>query len=374
VLLLEPRGAVRLRIAAIGDVAMIGRVRERVRRDGWDAPLAAAAPALAAAHVGFANLECPVGEPAWVVSGKSPEFWQEDGVAPALRRAHVEIVSLANNHVMDCGPRGLARTREACLAAGLLPIGAGANLDEARAPARIEREGVRVVALAYGTAGRDRAASGTPGIAPLDLDVVREDLLRWRREADLLMVSAHWGSMYVDYPPPRVLELARLLAESADLVLGHHPHVLQGWRRVGRHLALFSLGDACFDPRAGEVHATVAEYKRAESGVLTVSWADEPGLEIVPLVLDDDGVPRVPDAARAAAQCARLASLAAGLDSAEARFASEAAPVLLRYEIESLKSYLKRGRLDRALRLLGTLRPRHLPVLWQALRKLGRTA
>jgi hypothetical protein len=358
----------------MGDVAMIGRVRARARREGWDAPLAAAAPALAAAHVGFANLECPIGAPAWVAPGKSPEFWQEEEVAAAVRRAHVAIVSLANNHVMDCGPRGLARTRDACLAAGLLPIGAGADLDEARAPARLEREGVRVVALAYGTAGRDRASPGSPGIAPLDPDLVREDLLRWRGEADLLLVSAHWGSMYVDYPPPRVLELARLLAESADIVLGHHPHVLQGWRRTGRHLTLFSLGDACFDPRAGELHATVSEDKRAESGVLTVSWADQPGLEIAPLALDEDGVPRVPDAARAAAQCARLVALAEGLEGAAARFASEAAPVLLRYEIESLKSYLKRGRIDRALRLLGTLRPRHLPVLWQALRKLGRTA
>ncbi|HYM80222.1 MAG TPA: CapA family protein, partial [Candidatus Limnocylindria bacterium] len=112
--LLEPQGEVRMRIAAIGDVAVIGSARARARRDGYDAVLEALGPGLRAADVGFANLEMPVGAPEWVRPGRAPEFWNEPDLIPALVRAGVHVVSLANNHLMDCGPRGLERTRAAC--------------------------------------------------------------------------------------------------------------------------------------------------------------------------------------------------------------------------------------------------------------------
>jgi hypothetical protein len=183
----------------------------------------------------------------------------------------------------------------------------------------------------------------------------------------------HWGSMYVDYPPPRVLELAEVLERGgADLVLGHHPHVLQGWRPAGRCLTLFSLGDVVFDARAGDFEARVASVTRRESAVFTVSVADEPGLDVLPLTLDPDGWPQAPDEARGRAQIERLTGLAAGLTDARERFAREAAPRLLGYELESLGHYLRQGRWDRAARLLGSVRPRHLPLLWQALRRRRR--
>jgi poly-gamma-glutamate synthesis protein (capsule biosynthesis protein) len=374
VLLLEPVGPVRLRIAAMGDVAVIGRALRRARREGFDAVFAAAAPHLRAADLGCANLEAPIGARGSVLPGRSAEFRQDEETALALARSGVRVLALANNHMMDCGPEGVIRTRRACLDAGLDPVGAGADLEEARRPASFRLGDTRVVVLAYGAAGRDAARPGEPGIAPLEPEAVRSDLLHWRGEADVLVVCVHWGSMYVDYPPPRVLELALVLGDLADVVLGTHPHVLQGYRRSGRNLTLFSLGDACFDSHSGEVHATVAADRRRESGVFTVLLADQPGLEIAPLVLDEDGVPQAPGTAAAAAQAARLQSLAAGLAQGGARFASESAPVLVRYELESLVSYLRRGRVDRAVRLLSGLRARHLPVLWQALRRFGRAA
>lgn len=373
--LLEPRGTPRLRLAALGDVGVIGAARARARREGYDAVFAALASALGRADLGFANLEFPVADEGWVRPGRSREFRHDPEVVPALARAGVRLLSLANNHVMDCGPRGLERTLEACAAAGIAVAGAGGDLAAARAPARVTAAGQRVVLLAYGTPSAGQARPGAAGHAPLEPELVRADLARWRAEADVLVVSVHWGSMYVDYPPPRVLELAAALAAAgADLVLGHHPHVLQGFRRDRRCLTLFSLGDAAFNCRAGDFEAGVAAATRLESGVFTVTLAEVPGLGFEPRLLDHDGWPTVPDAARAAAQRARLEALSAGLAEAGARFAAESAPRLLRYELESLGHYLRRGRLDRVVRLLGGIRPRHLPLLWQALRRLGRTA
>jgi hypothetical protein len=284
------------------------------------------------------------------------------------------VVSLANNHLMDCGERGLIRTLETCRAAGLEAIGAGTCLEEARRPASFESAGRRVRVLAYATPSEHAATSSRAGFAPLEESVVRADLERWRGEAEVLVVSAHWGSMYVDYPPPRVIEWAeRLESWGADLVLGHHPHVLQGFRRRGRTLTLFSLGDVVFDPAAGDFEATIAGASRRDSAVFTARIADEPGLDCVPLVLDADGVPALATDAGGAALAARLRRLSTGLEDAAARFAAESAPQLLRYELQSLGTYIRQRRFDRVAALLGSVRPRHLPLLWNALRRMGRS-
>ncbi len=285
----------------------------------------------------------------------------------ALARAGVRVVSLANNHMMDCGDEGLRRTLEACRAAGLATIGAGVTLAEARRPAHFEIAGRRTVWLAYGSSTRDAAAPDRAGIAPLDPALVREDLERWRAEADVLVVSAHWGSMYVDYPPPRVLRDAEaMLAAGADVVLGHHPHVLQGARREGRGLVLYSLGDAVFDSRAGELHAQVAEDTRPESGVFEVLLAQEHGLDVHPVRLGPDGVPGEVTESVAGAQAARLATLSHGLAEAERRFSTEGASTLMRYELQSLGTWVRQGKWQKVLGLIGSVRPRHVPLIVNA--------
>lgn len=366
--LFEPEGAPRAALAAIGDVGVVGEARVRAAREGWDAPFAAIRPLASAADVAFANLEFPVGERAWVRPGRSDEFFHDPEVPGALARAGFRVVSLANNHMMDCGERGLARTLDACRAAGLATAGAGADLAAAREPAILEANGARVIVLAYATATRDAAGPASPGVAPLDAALVAEDLARWRPQADVLVVSAHWGSMYVDYPPPRVTALARAFeAGGADVALGHHPHVLQGAERRGRTLVLYSLGDAVFNSRSGDFEAEVAAQSRLESGVFTIRCcATSHGLDLAPLRLDRDGFPLAPGEEAERAQAGRFAKLSSGLADVEARFAAEGAPKLLQYELQSLGTYVRQGRWDRVAKLLGGVRARHLPLLWQA--------
>lgn len=367
--LIEPSGPARLRIAAIGDIGAIGRIRSRGRSGGYDAVFAPMAAALKHADLAFANIEMPVGTPEWVRGGRSPEFWHDHAAIEALGRAGVRLVSLANNHVMDCGLQGLERSIEVCAGAQIKTIGAGRNLDEARRPARFTIGATRVVAVAYAASTSTQAGTASPGTAPLDPDMMQNDLRALRGEADVLVVSVHWGSMYVDHPPGRVIQLAQLLTEEADLILGHHPHVTQGYRRAGQKMTLFSLGDACFDSRAGDVEARVAAQVRRETGVFTVLWADEPGLDYLPLTLDDDGAPALSEPERGRTQAARLQRLSDEIAEGGDRYLSESAPTLLRYELDSLVTHLRRGRLDKAVRLLGSLRLRHLPVIWNALRR-----
>ena len=175
------------------------------------------------------------------------------------------------------------------------------------------------------------------------------------------------------YPPPRVLEMAELLESlGAGLILGHHPHVVQGWRAAGSAVTLFSLGDSVFDPAAGDFEATVASEQRRDTGVFTVSLAERPGVEFDPLWLDEEGVPGPAGAEREAAALARLGRLHDGLAAGREAFRRESAPVLLRYELDSLGTYVRTGRYGRALRLLAAVRPRHLPLIWNALLRGGR--
>ena len=368
--LLEASGAVRLTVAAAGDIGLVGSARTRARVEGYDTVFAPLAPVFRAADLAFANIEMPFGQADWIEPGRTAEFWQDADVAPALARAGVRVASVANNHAMDCGPRGLARTLESCRAAGLATAGAGPNLAAAREPARLEVGGLRVVLLAYSASHGDAAAADRPGVAPLDAAILREDIARWRPEADVLIVSAHWGSMYVDYPAPRVLDLATVIEDAgADLVLGHHPHVTQGFRRRARALTLFSLGETAFNSRSGDFHASLAADLRREAGVFTAILADTHGLEVEPFWLDEDGFPQAVDRARAAAQVERLTRISQGLEEAARRFHAESAPQLLGYELEMLGHYVRQGRWDKIGRLMGTLRPRHVPLLWHAVRR-----
>jgi poly-gamma-glutamate synthesis protein (capsule biosynthesis protein) len=372
--LIEPEGDIRIRIAALGDVGIIGSGRARAAREGANACFRVPAPALTAADLAFANLECPIGEAGWIRAGRSQEFFQDPSICAGLAAAGVRVVSLATNHMMDCGPQGLDGTLASCAKAGLATAGAGATLEAARQPALLESRGMKVAVLAYTQSTGDEAGPATPGVAPLEEALILEDLARWRPQVDLLVVSAHWGSMYVDYPPPRVTTLARALASAgADLVIGHHPHVLQGAERLGRTLVLYSLGDGAFNGRAGDFHAQVGAQARLDSGVFTALLASGAhGLDVAPHRLDDDGFPVAASAADSARILEHLRSISAGLAQAEERFAREAAPSLMQYQLEGLGHYVRQGRFDKILRLFFSIRPRHIPVIWQALVRSAR--
>jgi poly-gamma-glutamate capsule biosynthesis protein CapA/YwtB (metallophosphatase superfamily) len=369
--LLEPEGEIKLTIAAMGDIGVIGSARTRARSEGYDAVFAAARPHLAGADVVFANFELPIGRPEWIRPRISREFWQDEEVCWALARAGARVVSLATNHMMDCGRQGLELTLKTCAAVGLQVMGAGTDLETARRPARLSLRGRRVVWLSYGHTANGIAGPTSPGIAPLDPDLIEEDLRRWRREADLLFVSMHWGSMYVEYPPPRVLELARLVAScGADLVVGHHPHVLQGAERIGSTLVLYSVGDMAFNCRSGAVYSHFNDHR--DTAVFRAMIAPVPGLDVFPLGVDEDGFAVTPDPVEAEAVLQRLRRISDGLGRGTERYAEEAAPRLLQYELDSLIQHLRRGRIDLVFKLLLALRPRHLPLLWNGLRRSGK--
>ncbi|HYF74524.1 MAG TPA: CapA family protein [Nocardioides sp.] len=178
-----------------------------------------------------------------------------------LRRAGFDVLSLANNHLGDFGEESLVRTVELLRAGGFATFGAGRDLAAARRPVVVERHGIRFGFTGFNAIGETPVAGpGQPGAlsvsmpprtGPLDEDElgrVLADVRRLARRADVVVVMPHWGEQYVHRPWPVQRQVARRLAGAgADLVVGGHPHVVQGAAQVGDALVVHSLGNFVFD-------------------------------------------------------------------------------------------------------------------------------
>ncbi len=256
-------------LAAVGDVLPHGKVKRMAARDGWAAVFGDTGTPLGAADLAFANLESPVA-PAVPIPLHGEVFDAPATLPPALAALGVDVVSMANNHAFDQGPQGIVETWTRVRAAGLGAVGAGPTLADATAPWIVEVRGVRVGFLAFcdlsnidGNTAPDAPSvfvSGPPCARDCgaDRDAVHHAIDRPRLQAaidatrprvDALVVSAHWGNEYRHAPLPEYPPLARWLVEAgADVILGHHPHVLQPIERIrtdgGREgIVAYSLGN-----------------------------------------------------------------------------------------------------------------------------------
>ncbi|MFL6652087.1 MAG: CapA family protein [Sulfurifustaceae bacterium] len=238
-----------LSIAAVGDIMLGGTATPELARFGYDYPFERVGDLIRRADLAFGNLEGPLTTHGMAERKQYVFRSPPDKVAPALARAGFDIVSLANNHTMDYGLDGLRETMQALARVGIRHIGAGANLSVARHPEIIEVNGMRIAWLAYSLtlpeefwAGADR-----PGTAFGHEHHVRADVAAARAEADVVLVSFHWGqegsTALRDYQ--RLLGHAAIEAGAAA-VIGHHPHILQGVERYRDGVILYSLGNFVF--------------------------------------------------------------------------------------------------------------------------------
>jgi hypothetical protein len=161
--------------------------------------------------------------------------------------AGFNVVSLANNHAFDCMEGGFLKMRGLLDELGIRRFGAGMDLDEAATPAIVETHGVRVAFL--GAADQRSGVSqfagpGQWGVAPLDVDRLARQIQDLRAKVHHVIVSIHWGEERFSIPSPGQIEQARALADAgASMVLGHHPHVLQGLELYHDAPIAYSLGN-----------------------------------------------------------------------------------------------------------------------------------
>ncbi len=236
-----------LKIAFCGDVMPGAEVAQYMGNATIADWLRKVSPAWEGADLLIGNLECPCVVQAQPIRDKLPElvFHAPASRLQELAEAGFSAVTLANNHVLDCGQIGLSETLEETKKAGLYHVGAGMNLTEAIKPAfiRVRSFTVGLVAFCYGPP----AGYSSPGVTPCDPPIMREVLRTARAKSDIVIAALHDGLEYSDVPPAKTRSRFRFLAENgADIVIGHHPHVLQGLEWHGTTPIAYSLGDLLF--------------------------------------------------------------------------------------------------------------------------------
>ena len=243
-------------------------------RDDLDSIFAKVAPVIRSGDLAFCQLEAVLSDKGSKLPQVRLECTGSPEIAAAIRRAGFSVVSFASNHCLDMGTEAFLETIGVLKAQDLAVIGVGRNLEEARRPAIVEKKGTRIAFLAYNSilpqsfwAEKDR-----PGCAPLrahtlyeqiehdqpgtpcrvhtfahrgDLQAMVEDVRRAKEQADLVFVSMHWGIHFI----PAVLadyqkELAYAAIDAgADLIIGHHAHILKGIEVYKGRVIFYSLGN-----------------------------------------------------------------------------------------------------------------------------------
>lgn len=236
-------------INAVGDIMLAGKWKPILRSKGYDHPFTAVRPELASGDINLANLESPIATGGSEFTSKQFRFRAEPAVAKAIRQAGFNLVTLANNHSMDFGGEALAETLRHLDSVGIAWVGAGANLGEVRTMVLYTIKGKKIAFLGYSlTQPIEFFASQTrPGTAPGYEKLVTADVANARRQADYVVVSFHWGKEASDTVQAYQRNAAHnAINAGADVVIGHHPHVLQGIERYKQGIIFYSLGNFAF--------------------------------------------------------------------------------------------------------------------------------
>lgn len=240
----------RVTVTAVGDIMMGGTAAPEFRKFGYDYAFENVRPWLATADVALGNLEGPLTNRGDLLVEKKYRFRSPPGkVAPALAAAGFDVLSLANNHSLDWGVVGMQDTISAVRQHGMEVIGAGNNAREARTPVIVERKGIKMAFLGYTLTFPEEfwAGSNRPGAAFGHETHVRADVQAARKKADIVIVSFHWGREGSTELRPYQPQLAHAAIDAgAALVVGHHPHILQGVERYKDGLIFYSLGNFVF--------------------------------------------------------------------------------------------------------------------------------
>lgn len=261
----------------VGDIMLSRGIAAKMKnRNDFLFPFLKIAEDLRKADILFGNLEGPISSRGKNV-GSVHSFRADPRVFEGLVFAGFDVFSLANNHIWDWGSEALADTIKFSRAYNIMPIGAGMNEEEARTPAIFEVRGTRIAFLAFTSLYPQTlvAQGDRPGVNGALLSDMEADVRTARNMADIVVASLHWGEEYKTRSNATQQKTARVLAAAgADLIMGHHPHVVQEIEKYYGSWIVYSLGNFVFDQNFSE--------ETMEGLLLEVKVRDKRVSEVVP--------------------------------------------------------------------------------------------
>lgn len=276
-------------LVAVGDILLARGVENKIEKFGTDYPFEKVKHILSDADLAFGNLENPLTEKCEKID-KKYSFQAKPEYTKILRLSGLDILSLANNHSLDCGQTGLLETFKNLDKENLLWFGAGKNEAEAEPPTIIEKKKIKIAFLGFTAISPTIEAKESSQISFATTEKIVRSVKKAKREADIVIVSFHWGTEYTVTPNDEQKKFAKTATDAgADAVIGHHPHVLQAIQTVCRKvdkrrtLIAYSLGNFVFDS------PVYLNRRLAESVILKMRFGKK-GLvdtEFIPVVIEN---------------------------------------------------------------------------------------
>jgi poly-gamma-glutamate synthesis protein (capsule biosynthesis protein) len=233
-----------IRLAAVGDLlltALPGEVSAR----GVEALGDDIRKLFSSCDIVFANLECTLPGEDCVMT--EPLVLSTERQIRSLRDSGINIVTLGNNHSFDCFDQGYQKLTDILAELEITYFGAGSDYDEAVHPVVVERNGVSVAFLGFVDASsgpHDFAGEAKSGVAEFNVSHICQQIREIKAKVDHVVISPHWGLERFRIPSVDQVEQAHALVDAgASMLLGHHPHVMQGLEMYRNAPVAYSLGN-----------------------------------------------------------------------------------------------------------------------------------
>ena len=274
-----------------GDVMLSRDVWRKMKEHGdFSWPFLEVSNELSKADLAVVNLESPFSTNGlYNVSTDSNNFNADPRSIEGLKLAGIDLVTLANNHFGNQRQQGMIETFEILETNNIDFIGAGRNFSAAHRGEIFKINGIRFGFLAYAYPETQYVATNnTPGIANMEIEQVKKDIIELKRQADVLVIIMHAGNEYTKLPNGLQKSFAHSVIDAgADFVIGHHPHWVQLVEFYKEKPIFYSLGNLIFDQ----------EWSReTKQGVITKAHFVDKKLdkiEIIPIHIQDFGQPKI---------------------------------------------------------------------------------
>lgn len=276
-------------IVAVGDMYLGGSATNYLKQKGYSYPFEYTKNILHNADIAMANLEAPLTHRTDAFMEKKFILKHSPDAVEAIKSAGFDALTLANNHIMDYGPGGLQDTMDILNKTGIKHTGAGKNSKAARTPVIVNIKNKKIAFLAYSLVFPEEyyATDDSSGTAQGILDNIKSDIKDIKKDVDIVIISFHWGEEQMKYPKEYQVKLARLAIDNgARLVIGHHPHVIQGVEKYKNGLIFYSLGNFVF----GSFGPAIPQRPEGMIAILSFSQNGVISGEIIPLNVDNRDV------------------------------------------------------------------------------------
>jgi poly-gamma-glutamate capsule biosynthesis protein CapA/YwtB (metallophosphatase superfamily) len=240
-----------IHITAVGDIMLGGTSEPVLEKYGYDYPFEKTRHLFSSSDIVIGNLEGPLTHSETPYSTEKEYLFKTppQQVAPALKKAGFNVINLANNHIMDFGKQGLIDTIDSLKSNDIRYVGAGMNIQQARKATIINSGKYKIGFLSYSLTFPESfwATENNPGSAFGHEHQIRTDVRELTKNADIIVVSFHWGrEKTTQLRPYQPLLAHAAIDEGADMIIGHHPHVLQAIEQYKQGVIFYSLGNYTF--------------------------------------------------------------------------------------------------------------------------------